>query len=260
MIAPTPYPKVNAVLDELLSSVQAVLRDQFVGMYLYGSLAGGDFNPETSDVDFLVVTAGEVSDEMVSALQALHLRLAASGSKWAARLEGSYITQLALRRYDPVDGPFPCINEGEFYLARHGSDWIIQRHVLREHGVTLAGPAPRTLIDPVEPDDLRRAVLELLRGWWAPMLRDPARLRRPGHQAHAVLTMCRALHALAHGTIVSKPAAAHWAQPTLGEPWATLIAHAVTQRHDTQPDDLSETLDFIRYTLERSRQAEEQRA
>jgi hypothetical protein len=241
----------------LLSGVQAILGSQFVGMYLYGSLAGGDFNPETSDIDFLVVTAGELSNDLVSALHALHVRLAAGGSTWAARLEGSYITQPALRRYDPADGPFPCINEGEFYVARHGSDWIIQRHVLREHGVTLAGPAPRTLIDPVEPDDLRRAVLELLRSWWTPMLTDPARLRRPGYQAYAVLTMCRAHHALEHGTIVSKPAAARWAQAALGEPWATLIAHAVTQRHDAQPDDLSETLDFIRYTLERSRQAEE---
>ncbi len=45
---PTPYPDVNAVLHRLLAEVQAVLGERFVGLYLYGSLAGGDFDPDTS--------------------------------------------------------------------------------------------------------------------------------------------------------------------------------------------------------------------
>jgi hypothetical protein len=32
--------------------------------------------------------------------------------------------------------------------------WVIHRHMLREHGVVLAGPPPHTLIDPVQPDEL----------------------------------------------------------------------------------------------------------
>ena len=51
---PTPYADVNAILRELMANVQPILADRFVGMYLYGSLAAGDFSPETSDIDFLV--------------------------------------------------------------------------------------------------------------------------------------------------------------------------------------------------------------
>ena len=36
---PTPYPDVNVVLHALLSSVQTVLGNHFIGLYLYGSLA-----------------------------------------------------------------------------------------------------------------------------------------------------------------------------------------------------------------------------
>ena len=50
----TQYPEINKILDLLLSSATAVLGNQLVGMYLYGSLASGDFNLETSDIDFLV--------------------------------------------------------------------------------------------------------------------------------------------------------------------------------------------------------------
>jgi len=249
---PTPYPDVNAVLYELLSGVQAILGKRFVGMYLYGSLASGDFDPRRSDIDFVVVTAEEVSDEVTSALEELHARMTASGMKWAPKLEGSYIPQQALRRYDPTAAPCPQVNEGRFYVARHGSDWVIQRHILRGQGVAVTGPALKPLIDPVQPDDLRRAVRGVLYEWWAPMLENPTRLHGREYQAYATLTMCRALYTLRTGAIVSKTAAARWAQETLGERWTRLIERALAWPRDPQPDDLAETLAFIRYTLARS--------
>jgi hypothetical protein len=250
---PTPHPNINAILHELLAGVQAILGDHFVGLYLYGSLASGDFDPHRSDIDFVVVTASEPPDEVLPALEAMHARMAASGSKWAVKLEGAYIPQIALRRYDPAEAPCPYLNEGHFRVGRLGSDWVIQRHVLREQGVVVAGPAPQTLIDPVQPDDLRRAVLGILREWWSPMLHNPdPRLHGGEYQAYAVLTMCRALYTLQHGIIASKPVAARWAQAALGERWAALIERALAWRNGEPFDGLNETLDFIRYTLERS--------
>ena len=80
---PTPYPDVNAILTLLLAEVRAILGDRFVGMYLYGSLSSGDFDPGSSDVDFLVATEGELPDEALAALEAMHARIAASGLPWA---------------------------------------------------------------------------------------------------------------------------------------------------------------------------------
>src|SRR5581483_12314041 len=59
---PTAYPQINATLRLLEGDVRAVLGARFAGMYLYGSLASGDFDPATSDVDFLVVTAGPLAE------------------------------------------------------------------------------------------------------------------------------------------------------------------------------------------------------
>jgi hypothetical protein len=257
MAHPTPYPEINAVLQALLSGVQGVLGDCFVGLYLYGSLAGGDFDPQRSDIDFVVATAGELPNEMVAALEAMHARIANSGLKWAAKLEGAYVPLDTLRRHDPSGSPCPCINEGRFYLATLGSDWVIQRYTLREQGVVVAGPDLRNLIDPVQPDDLKRAVLGFLREWWAPMLRDPdPRLHGGEYQAYAILTMCRALYTLQQGTVVSKTVAARWAQETLGESWEGLIERALTWRRDTPSSgdggalNIDEVLDFIRCVLE----------
>lgn len=247
---------MNAIVHAILSGAQKVLGDGFLGMYLYGSLASGDFDPQNSDIDFVVVTVTELSTETISALTAMHARIAAGRSKWATEIEGSYIPQHALRRYDPAHAQHPHIyrgtGEGESRLIvmQHDSDWVVQRHILREHGVVVVGPDPRTLIDPIHPDDLRRAGLTFARQWCTPILRDPDLLRHDGYHAYIVVTLCRILYTLEHAAIVSKPVAARWAQRAHAGRWTALIERALAW--DMHWDNVDETLDFMRYTLEHS--------
>ena len=256
VISPTKYPEINKILELLLSSATRVLGSQLVGMYLYGSLSGGDFDLETSDIDFLVVTASTLSDKTIAELEFMHHQIWKSGLKWAAKLEGSYIPKRDIRRHNPHSAPCPTVNEGTFYLDKRGSDWIIQRYVIREQGIVLTGPDPKTLIDPVSPEDIRRSVVGVLHEWWFPMLEDPSWLKKHDAEYHAftILTMCRALHALKHGTIVSKPAAAKWAQKELGERWSQIIERALAARPDKPEQRLfDESLDLIRFTREQTR-------
>ncbi|HYN23503.1 MAG TPA: aminoglycoside adenylyltransferase domain-containing protein [Pyrinomonadaceae bacterium] len=255
---PTPYADVNTVLLEILSGVQTILGSRFIGFYLFGSLASGDFDRD-SDVDFIVVSEIEISPDLFSALQAMHARIATIASWCATQLDGSYISHHALRRYDPANAVHPHIDRGvgeNLRMMQHDSDWMIQRHNLREQGLVVAGPGPQTLIDAVLPRELRQAVLDMLHSWLAPMIDDPAPLKTRGYQSYIVLTLCRMLYTLEFGTVVSKPVAARWARETLGERWAPLIEHArVGRQHprlEAEADDVNATLDFVRYTIERS--------
>jgi hypothetical protein len=252
-ISPTPYSDVNEILKFLLSRVKELLQDDFIGMYLYGSLSSGDFNPETSDVDFLVVTKDALSEEKINALESMHEQIWAGDMKWASGLEGSYVPKVLIRRHDPDGPPCPTVNEGKFYVDRCGSDWIIQRHVVREYGVVIEGPEPKSLIDEVMPEDICSAVHGILQEWWFPMLDDPSWLKNHGGNYHgfAVITMCRALHALEQGTIVSKPVAVQWAKDKLGEQWHPLIEQAVASQYGKQSYFLDETIEFIRFTCKR---------
>lgn len=255
-IKPTPYPDVNEVLNLLLSNAKEILGNQFVGMYLYGSLSSGDFNPETSDIDFLFVTDSSLSDETISKLEAMHEQTWATSLKRAGKLEGAYVPKELIRKHDSNGAPCPTVNEGKFYLDRPGSDWIIQRHVVREHGVVIEGPDPKALIDFVTPEDIRGAIMGVLNEWWFPMLEDPSWLRdhEAGYRSFAVITMCRVLHALEHGAIVSKPKAIQWARAKLDDQWKQLIDKAVAvSNHEEQDILLDETLDFIRFTRDKVR-------
>jgi hypothetical protein len=253
--SPTPYTDVNAVLRELMEGVHAILGSQLAGLYLYGSLTSGDFDRQ-SDIDVLVATHEDVSEGLFSALSAMHDQIAAGDSRWATQLEVAYVPLQVLRRYDPEASVYLHMDRGKgerLHMKEHWSDCVVQRHVLRERGITIAGPHPATLIDPVSPDDLREAMRGLLGKWAASLLGDPGQLGRRGSQSYVVLSICRILYTLETGGVASKQRASDWARKALDEKWISLVDRAWVGRDDPDSEataeDVRGTLDLMRYAL-----------
>jgi hypothetical protein len=251
-IRPSGWPGVDRAVARLLAGVAEALGDDLAGLYLGGSLGLGDFDPASSDVDVLVATAGRLPGPAVERLRRLHRALRAEGG-WAARLEVVYLPLAALRRFDPDDtGRYPIgPSDRGFNLGRQTPTWVLDRWVAREHGLVVVGPDPRELIDPIGLEQLRAAVRASLAGHWALKGTDVAWLRPRNYQAFAVLSMCRDLYALEHGTLASKPVAAAWASRRLGPPWTPQIERALGWRSDPRIDDraLPETLAFVAHVV-----------
>lgn len=259
-VQPTPYPEVNAVLDTFLASVQTILTDHFVGMYVYGSLALGDFDPRGSDIDFIVVTDGELADHPVAALRQMHARFSVSDSPWAEKIEAAYVPRAALHSDASTTARYPQIEKGRILeLDPLESGWILQCHVLREHGIVVAGPDPRTLVAPIDRDAMRRVSAAYAVVWLDQAHHDPewlAWLRCRDNQAFVVLTLCRMLYTLECGDVASKPAAARWARQTTGPRWDALIQRALAGQHgsgESTDRDISDTIALVEYTVERFR-------
>jgi hypothetical protein len=254
---PTGYPDVDEVLDDLLAAVRVDLGRFFVGMYLYGSLALGDFDVATSDIDVLVVTDGGLPDSVVAALGQTHARVSAGGSPWAARLEAAYIPVDALRVDVPAGDRFPQLEKDrELGLYPVESGWVIQLYTLREYGITVAGPDPHSLIPRIAPDDIRRGSATEAVTWNDQARRDPEWLlwiRVRKHQALVVLTLCRMLYSLRTGKVASKRTAARWMPEHVGMQWADLVEGSVEGRDaDGVASDrvLENTLALIRLVAE----------
>jgi hypothetical protein len=249
----TSYPEVNAILRELAPGIQGVLGNELVGLYLDGSLANGGFDQD-SDIDFVAVTREKIDAVLFQALQSMHERIAALDLPFADQIEGSYIPQDAIRRYDPAHALHPNLERGtgeRLKWALHDEPWAVHRWVLRERGVTLVGPDPKTLIDPVSPEELRAAMRVLLHGWAAGFLEQPEKLDQRGYQSYVVLSLCRLLCTLQSGEVVSKNAASAWAIQNLGKEWRGLIGRAWDGRHQgglpAESKDVHQTLELIRY-------------
>jgi len=244
--------EARPILALLRESIQDVLGDELVGLYLYGSLSSGDFDPASSDVDFVVVTQGALSDEACERLRAMHARIAASGLPFATHLEGSYIPHTAWRRYNPADARHPTIGvDWPFQIGFHDANWIIKRAIVREQGVVLCGPAPETLIDPVSSQQLREATCQQMADVWQRRIADTNWPRPRIYPAFAVLTLCRALYTLERGAYCSKPVAAAWAGERYPA-WQPTIAWALAHRgdhDDATSEEFADVMAFLRDAL-----------
>ena len=258
---PTEYPELNAVLAEFLASVEAVLVENLVGAYLTGSFALGDAD-KFSDVDFLIVTHSDVTEHQSAALQAMHKRIHGLAVDWAQHLEGSYAPTERLRSLEGPPRAFLFLDNGASELEwDNHCNTAVTRWVLREHGVVLAGPDPKTLIDPVSTDQLRREAVAGVReyGAWAPEPTNVGAMNR-WKQTYLVVTFCRLLQTLASGDVTSKREAGTWAMKSLAPEWSGLIQRALDDRPDpwrrvhqlADTDAVSRTLAFADYALRRA--------
>ena len=226
MRPPTPYPSLNAVLQELVGSAEQILRDNFSAAWLQGSFAVGDFD-QHSDVDFVIAIEQELADSQVQDLQAMHERIYGLDTEWAKHLEGSYFPRSELRDYAESGRELWYLDHGSRQLERSDHDnTVVVRWILREKGVTLAGPHPSTLIDPIPASALRQDILETINNWGSQILTDPERINNHFFQTFAVLSFCRMLHDLHTGVVGSKRSGADWAKANLDESWTDFIDRA----------------------------------
>jgi hypothetical protein len=225
-MAVTQYAAIDPLLDELGRNLHLVLAPKLVALYLYGSLVTGDFDLIHSDIDLLAVLDGELDAEEFSRLDAMHAAFVMQHPAWVDRVEIAYLSQAALRTFRTQSSPIAVISPGEpFHFKEAGKDWLINWWVVRKQGVALVGPPASELIGPIGDDEFQTAVREQVEEWrtWV------YHMTRRKSQAYAILTMCRALHAVMVGEQASKQRAAAWAAARFPE-WKLLIENALAWR------------------------------
>lgn len=242
----TPYAELNELLQELTTSTRRILGDNFAGAYLQGSFALGDADLQ-SDCDFLIPVHRPITPEQEKALRELHDEIPTRSGFWTGHLEGSYPLLSELSTLDGLGQDWLYIDHGwrEMQWSTHCNTEVV-RWTLREYGVTLAGPEPKTFVDVVPPDVLRRRmrvdIPELLPG-----LATWVSIELAWGQRYAVTTLCRMLYTLAEGRVCSKRAALLWAIDTLGPEWADLCRRTLDGRAlGWDPEDAADPADVVR--------------
>ena len=274
-------PKYKSVLTTLKNEVKAELKDNFVGAYAHGSLATGD-PVAWSDLDVVIVIKKDISREAITSLQNLHHKLYDElESPWGQRLELSYVPIDIFRKrstepkdppneprsddwFDPSTQappqfyPFWYLDNGSEELVRseHDNTQIV-RWTVREKGIVLEGPDPKTIIDPVSKADLvsdLRNTFNTIADKW----NNPESLNSLGMQTFFVTLCCRAQHCLHTGIIASKKVASEWAQQTLKKKYHDLIKSAYEHwlsdraalfKMPADPDSVALTMALISETV-----------
>jgi predicted nucleotidyltransferase len=218
-------------LETLEGQLRQLLGSNLSGMYVYGSLAFGCYNPARSDVDVLVVTRRRLSAETRRPLSGLLHSL--------PRLEISFLSHADLipwRHPCPFDYHFS--DDSEVH-DRTNVDLAAEVANARARGVAVVGPPPAEAFPDVPEEDYLDTIVRDIR--WA---RD----RLDERPAYAVLNCCRGLAYSRERVIMSKAEGAEWGMRELPADFRPLAETALADYRD-EPHDGFAAGEVLRFSL-----------
>jgi aminoglycoside adenylyltransferase-like protein/nucleotidyltransferase-like protein len=216
--------KASTLLADLAAQLPVVLGRNLVGIYLYGSVTDGAFNPKRSDIDCIVLMRRDLSDAQFRKTEAW-LAQTAKSNPCTTRLQMLFLAKNELL----IMNTSGCLYQFGV-LTRCGSDGnpIIWLDFLRS-GKVLFGPRPESFLPEITPKMFFQALERELGYLREEIIEKPKSEWRdvPTYRAYAVLTVCRILYSLRSGSIVSKRRAAKWAIKNFPENWSEIIRPAL---------------------------------
>ena len=226
----TPYADLDELLEELVGTWRGILGQNLAGAYVQGSFALGA-GDQHSDCDWIVAIHHPPTASQLTELRTLHDELPTRAGHWPHDMEGSYAPIGELASIEALGRAWLFNNHGQRTL-----EWddhcnrAYTRWILREHGIVLTGPEPRSFMSPVPEGSLRAEAAAAI-----PRLIDDLATwvdidAVAWGQRYAVTMACRILYTLDTARVASKPGALEWAQRTLDARWRPLLGQVRDDR------------------------------
>jgi streptomycin 3"-adenylyltransferase len=217
----------QAQIDQIVDLIHAVLGDDAVAAYLYGSAVHGGLRPD-SDIDVLVVsqrpTAAAEKREFIDRLLPISGMHATSGPARSIELTIVVGSEVRPWRYPPqLDLQYGDWLRREFERGDQppwpspNPDLAVLLTIVRRSGRALFGPPPKEILDPVPPTDLDRAMLDGIPDLLADLDSDTR---------NVILTLARIWMTVATGEVQPKDVAAEWASARLPAQHRAVLARA----------------------------------
>ncbi len=227
--------ELQEFLDKITRDFPSVIGEPLIGVYLYGSLSYGDFEPHRSDVDVLVVLKRELSDAEYKRLGAWCA--SAASSPWFKRTEMDLVVLDTLVTSNFGRFPTTHLSGGELKRA-HDADagnpnnWIN----MYDCGVTLVGPEPKEFV----PEVGEGKRMEGFRRTFDNLRSNAAEWEKRDlwNQVYIVTVLALVAYNIRTKTMTSKKAALRAAgehMPEFAPAFALALVHIDDYKHDRSP-------------------------
>lgn len=233
----TPQPdRVQQVVDAYLEAVDREAPGLVEGLYLTGSVALGDFRPQTSDIDFVAVTSKPPDAAALTALARAHASVRTRFPR--PSFDGRYVTWAELAQDPRQTEPGPYVYEGRFHARGQGDCNPVTWLTIARHGVACRGLAPARLTIWSDPSALKAWTLNNYDRYWEPLLRRAHRFPDlwwlttfTSYGAVWIVSgVCRLHYTLATGDIGSKSDACRYGLRTFPAQWHRALNEALRVR------------------------------
>jgi hypothetical protein len=163
-------------------------------------------------------------------IRGYHDELPTRDGFWNRHLEGSYAPADELKTLSGLGRDWLYIDHGwrEMQWSEHCNS-AVARWILRERGVTLAGPPARQLVDPIPRGVLRDAMIREI-PTFIPDLLGWISMDIAWAQRYAVESLCRMWFTFEMDQVASKPDSIRWALARLEARWHPLLHNALDDR------------------------------
>lgn len=221
---PRETPKlVRETLEEMLSTVHSILGENLNGIYLYGSLAMGCFQPRSSDIDIILVVKEKLTKEV---RRRIFEYLKKTGSK-DRPIELSIVGMGALQ-----DPRYPMLVDlhyeywGNMFENERDNEILSNLYTTRKRGFCVWGMPISEVFSRIPARHHLRSVIEDLEQTRCYLHEKPERV---GYDAavYWVLGSCRILAFIREKKVLSKLEGGQWGLANLPEEYHKLVQQAL---------------------------------
>ena len=232
------------------------------GIYVVGSVALDDWQPHSSDIDVVAITAEPADQDMAGTLLTAHAVFAERSPN--RTVDGPFLAWGDLLA-SPQGVTRPWTLDGQFH---HDAECFelnpVTWYTLATYGVRVRGPEIRELAIPIAVDDMIRFVIDNAHSYWT-VVHDQfvaalGELRPSDTLAASVpvwclLGACRMLYTALTGDVASKSAAGLWVGELLGgvhrEACEAVVALRAQPDHEVGVELLRSASDTMAAVLKR---------
>lgn len=215
------------ILDTIVLNYKNILHNNLIGIYLHGSLAMNCFNPDTSDIDFLVVVKENIKLKEKRKLIDVLLQLSRQGPK-----KGFEMSLILEKDANFFKHPTPFILHyskafEERYLDEAGficgdsvdTDLAAHITVIIHRGICLYGKPIKDVFQPVPTKYYVESIIGDIGSAKEDIIYNPI---------YFILNLCRVLYYLEDEVVCSKKEGGEWAIGKLPYPYREIIQLALS--------------------------------
>lgn len=187
------------IYTELL--LEVLPPERIHGIYLYGSVALGAFDPDTSDIDFITVINGRIGKKTEELLNLVHLR--SNAHRYGPRMDGCYLTNDQIGKLNNELKQYPFFADGKLGHGHYDINYITW-WMLQSRGIVVYGEPITTLNLDVKWNDVQKTLNYNVNTYWNEKLERDMCFFYDEWIEFGVTTLCRILLSLEYRNIFSK--------------------------------------------------------
>lgn len=246
--------KYKRILDDISKRYQLILEGNLIGIYVHGSIAFECFNPDKSDIDFLVVVKESPSVKEKEELIKTLLSLSSDGPKKGFEMSvvkqdvcKNFVYPTSFELHYSISHLEECKSDIENYCkSMNGFDKDLAAHftVIKHAGHTLYGKPIQEVFGHIPKENYMDSIICDIKNAKKDIMDNPV---------YIILNLCRVLAYKREELILSKKRGALWAVKNMDQRFWPIIWQALYSYESSEDEDFDIELskEFCDYALDR---------